>query len=175
VYLNQKYYIESKDSFRFELDLLNHLDSLGIPVAPAIPMNNSELLGMIETKYGERAFSLFDYAGGEQMNIESFSPARCFQMGKTIAEFHVAANSFQSEHQRYHLDMKLLVDEPLRMFAKYKKTGNFSREHVQEARQLISSMQPISKLVEAVNSLDISGDAFGIIHGDINFTYFCTA
>ncbi len=117
VYLNHKYYIESSDAFQFELNLLEHLHNEGVPVANALRMNNGELLGWVSTDYGDRAFTLFPYARGNELKSDSITIEQSFQLGKTMAELHLSANRFCSKHKRYHLDLKYLVDEPLRLIS----------------------------------------------------------
>lgn len=170
VYLNHKYYIESPDAFQFELDLLDHLYGAGIPVAPAKRRNNNELLGWTTTALGERAFALFSYAAGDVLTMKSITPELCFLVGKTTAELHLAANSFQSEHSRYHLDRRFLVDEPLKAVAQQrdKALRTISEQDIEELDKMISSMPPIEELIETITSLDVSGDEFGIIHSDLH-------
>jgi len=117
VYLSHKYYIESTDSFQFELDLLDHLDASGIPVASAKRRINNETLGLTSTPLGERAFALFSYAMGDQVSMRTLNSERCIQLGKVMAELHLAANEFQTNLNRYYLDRKFLVDEPLKIIA----------------------------------------------------------
>lgn len=171
VYLNHKNYIESSDAFQFELDLLEHLHGAGVTVAPAKRRDNNQLLGWTSTALGERAFALFSYAVGDVLSMATADASeRCRLLGRTTAEFHVAANNFQSEHSRYHLDRKYLVDEPLRIIAEQndKALRVVSEQEVEEFEELIESMQPIEELVEAITSLDVSGDEFGIIHSDLH-------
>ncbi|MFM2484339.1 phosphotransferase enzyme family protein [Celerinatantimonas yamalensis] len=167
VYLNHKNYIESPDAFKFELDLLDYLYSAGIPVAPASRRDNGESLGWTATAFGNRAFALFSYAEGDALSV---TPEQCFILGRTAAELHLAANGFQSEYRRYHLDRTYLVDEPLKIIAQQrnKEFRIVSEQELEEFEEMISSMQPIEELVEIITSLDVSGDEFGIIHCDLH-------
>lgn len=170
VYMNQKYYIESTDDFQFEIDLLEHLFKAGIPVSSAKPRDNKEFLGSTTTPLGDRAFALFTYASGDRLTRQTVTKERCFNVGKTMAEFHLAANSFESEHNRYHLDRKYLVDEPLRIIARQndEKTRIVSERRAKEYEEMVSSMQPIEELMEKISSLDVSNDEYGIIHADLH-------
>jgi len=168
--MNEKYYIESVDDFQFELDLIEHLFKADIPVAPAKPRDNKELLGLTTTLLGERAFALFTYAAGDTITRHSVTKERCFNVGKSMAEFHLASNSFKSEHNRYHLDRKYLVDEPLRIIARQndEKSRIVSKRRAKEFEKMISEMQPVEDLMDTINSLDVSGDEYGVIHGDLH-------
>jgi len=170
VYFNGKYYIESPDAFQFELDLLDHLYEAGVPVAPAKRRDNNESLGWTDTPYGDRAFALFSYAKGDLLTRKTVNLERCYLVGKATAELHLAANSFQSEHSRYHLDRKYLVDEPLRILAQQsdESSRTVSKHEFEEIEEMVSSMQPIEELIDAISSLDVSSDQFGIIHSDLH-------
>ena len=158
VYLNGKYYIESPEAFQFELDLLTYLHEQELPVAYPISRKDGESLGWTETEFGKRATALFSYAAGEERNEQLPTPGQCAEIGKTMAAFHLAANSFRSEHQRYHLDLKYLVEEPLRLIA---------QQGDEEAQARLASLQPVDELVATVKALNVDGDEYGIIHGDL--------
>ena len=170
VYLNHKYYIESPDAFQFELDLLEHLRKEGVPVANAIRMSNGELLGWTSTKSGERAFALFAYAAGEEVDEQSITSEQSFQFGKTAAKLHLAANRFESEHKRYHLNLKYLVDEPLRLIAQQEDESLrvLTQQQVERMHEILAPLQPVEDLVTTVRTLETHGDEFGIIHGDLH-------
>ena len=170
VYL-KKYYIESPDAFQFELDLLEHLHQAGVPVAHALRKTDGELLGFTSTALGERAFALFSYAAGEEVtHDELMTLGRSFQLGKTMARLHLAANSFKSNHKRYHLDLNYLVDEPLRLMAQQEDESSsvLAQEEYERNRETLASLQPIDSLVHTVMALETSNDEFGIIHGDLH-------
>ena len=170
MYLNHKYYIESPDAFQFELDLLEHLHQEGVPVANALSMSNGELLGWTSTKLGERAFALFAYAVGEEVDEKSITPEQSFQLGKTTARLHLAANSFKSNHKRYHLDLKYIVDEPLKLIAQ-QEDGSlrvFTQQQYERIQEVLATLQPVEDLVAAVKALEARGDEFGIIHADLH-------
>ena len=169
VYLNHKYYIESPDAFQFELELLEHLHTQDIPVARALPLKDGELLGWTGTELGKRAFALFVYAEGAEIDRGDLTKEESFAFGKTIAAFHLAANTFQTELERYRLDLKYLVDEPLRRIAEQKDntTSKFYAEHSEMIQETVASW-PIEKLVSAVESLSVNSDEFGIIHSDLH-------
>ena len=170
VYLNGKYYIESPDAFEFELELLEHLLAAGVPVSVAKQRDNSELLGWTPTARGERAYALFTYAKGEPVTGNTQSEERCFLVGKAAAGFHLAANSFRTNHNRYRLDRKYLVDEPLRIIAQQHidSEKSISKQRLEKVEEKISAMQPLEELIEIIESLDVANDEFGIIHADLH-------
>ena len=159
VYLNGKYYVDSPEAFQFELDLLDYLQTQSIPVSHPIRMDNGELLGWTSTALDRRATALFSFAPGGEVLEESFTIEESLEMGKTIAAFHLAANDFSSNHERYHLNLKYLVDEPLRLIEK---------DNSEQGQELLASLPSIPDLVSAVKSLSIDNDEYGIIHGDLH-------
>ena len=159
VYLNGKYYVGSPEAFQFELDLLEYLQTQDIPVSYPIRMDNGELLGWTSTTLGERATALFSFAPGGEASRESFTTEESLEVGKTTAAFHLAADGFSSNHERYHLNLKYLVDEPLRLI---------EENNSERGQELLASLPPIPDLVSAVKSLSIDNDEYGIIHGDLH-------
>lgn len=162
VYLNGKYYIDSPEAFQFELDLVEFLFKQAIPVARPLPQKDGRLLGCVDTDLGKRYTALFSYASGESRLEEKPTVEQCTHLGQTIAAFHLAANKFQSEHDRYHLNLKYLAEEPLKQIALK------DDEIIPEFREFIASLQPIDEAVSTVQALDSEGDEYGIIHGDLH-------
>lgn len=171
VYLNHKYYIETSDAFKFELDLLEHLHCEGVPVANALRTKYGELLGRTPANSGDRDFALFSYARGREISRDSISIEQSFQLGKAMANMHLSANNFHSKRKRYRLDFKYLVDEPLRLIFDIvdgKKSAFTSDQDKDELQNIIQSLGPIDELVQAVKKIDLDQDQFGIIHGDLH-------
>lgn len=158
VYLAGKYYIESEGDFRFELDLLAFLAGRGVSVSHAIPLRSGELLGALETEGGVRYFALFTQAEGEMVKAATTEQATA--LGETVGAFHVAANDFRSPHRRYRLDLEYLMERPLREIeALLARCG----------RGDLAPYRPaLDRLHRTVREAPLTGDAFGIIHGDLH-------
>ena len=170
-YLNHKYYIESFDAFQFELDLLEHLHHDGVPVANAMRRSNGELLGSVSTQAGDRTFALFPYAAGSEIKSDTLTIEQCFQLGSTMAKLHLSANHFHSKHKGYHLDLKYLLDEPLKLFHKLineKQPSFLNEKEKQMLTNRIESLGSIEDLVKVVNKIPLNQDEFGIIHADLH-------
>src|SRR5579871_6163750 len=112
VYFHGKYYIGSDSDFRFELDLLAYLHARGVPVSHTIPRRDGTLLCAIREGSVMRYGALFTYAEGNEG--ETITPERACILGKTMAQLHANADDFRTDHRRYHLNLELLVDQPLR-------------------------------------------------------------
>lgn len=171
IYLNNKYFVESSSAYEFELELLKHLHSNGVPVANALPSTSGELLGWTETAQGKRAFALFSYADGIQLSGRSVTISQSYQLGKAMADLHLAANSFSTNHERYKLDFKYLIDEPLRLVSEGAKSDSSSTEPnelIKQGQQIIEKLQPIDHYVDSINRIGLGNDEFGVIHADLH-------
>ena len=107
IYLNGKYYIQSPEAFQFELDLIHYLHNQKVSVGFPVSRNDKNFLGSIPTALGERAAVLFSYALGSASEYDNPPTLnQCYELGKVIATFHLAANDFRSSYQRYHLGLE---------------------------------------------------------------------
>ena len=168
VYLNNKYYIDSSSSYEFELELLRHLYSHGVPVAIALPRNNGKLLGWTETEIGSRSYALFSYAEGIQLGSSSVTISQCFQLGQAMAELHLAANSFSTDHTRYELDFRYLIEEPMRLISEGAKSNSEPSGLIKRGQQVIERLQPIDRYTDSINRIGLKNDEFGLIHADLH-------
>ena len=167
LYLSGKYYIESDNAYRFELNLIQHLHALGVPVANVVPTSEGELLGVAELPGGKRPFALFHYAEGIPLSRDSVTVKQGHQMGVVLANLHLAADSFATEYERYKLDLKYLVDEPLRLISEGEKRAE-PDEGIKRGRYIIEKLEPLEPYIERINSIGTGGGRFGIIHADMH-------
>lgn len=167
VYSKDKYYIESEDDFRFELSLIKHLHENDVPVAAAIPTVKGELLGAEQTKNGQQVFALFQYAEGFPISGDSVTEAQSFRMGVALANLHLKSNSFESQYTRYKLDLKYLVEEPLRLISEGDDCAE-PHELIKRGQYVLGKLQPIESYINRLKSIGTDGDKFGIIHADMH-------
>ena len=167
LYLSGKYYIESDNAYRFELNLIQHLHAQGVPVANVVPTSEGELLGVAELPGGKRPFALFHYAEGIPLSRDSVTVKQGHQMGVVLANLHLAADSFATEYERYKLDLKYLVDEPLRLISEGEKRAE-PDEGIKRGRYIIEKLEPLEPYIERINSIGTGGGRFGIIHADMH-------
>jgi len=152
VYAEGKYYIKSDDAYRFELKLLEHLKKQGVPVAAVVSTAKGELLGIEHTKDGRRKFALFQYADGYSLSRNAVTTVQSYQMGVALAKLHLASNSFESKFQRYELDLKYLVNEPVRLITEGKNHADNSGL-IERGQYVIEKLQPLKKYIDRVNSI----------------------
>lgn len=167
LYLNGKYYVESDDAYRFELDLIKHLHTRDVPVATGIPTVNGEYIGVMQTVHGQRAFALFCYADGIPLSRNSVTNEQGYQLGVALANLHLAANSFESQFERYKLDLKYMVDEPFRLISDGEKCAE-PNDKIRRGRRVIEMLQPIEPYIDRIRSIGTDSDKFGIIHADFH-------
>jgi Ser/Thr protein kinase RdoA (MazF antagonist) len=97
---------------QWELELLQHVASLGVPVANPIAAQDQKLLQSVATEAGDRIAVLFAYVPGDKPQ-PPFSIALYEQFGQAIARLHAAADSFVASHPGRDLDTTILIDQPV--------------------------------------------------------------
>lgn len=150
VYGRNKWWISGESDLLFELDLLDHLYKCGVPVARSIPTCDGRRLTAIDS----RRVGLFAWAPGQPKHS---TPEQAFRVGATLAEIHVAADSFETSHRRYRLDLSTLLDRYL---------GTLGLDRV-KAREAWSVRRHIAEIRGRVDDFDPGPTGWGIVHGDV--------
>ena len=92
----------------FQYELATFLRQAGLPASYPIPRRNGELFGFLETAEGERCFGLWSYAYGDaKLTVE-----RVCVLGKTLAEIHLATDSFQTVSDPLRFNLETLLHVP---------------------------------------------------------------
>ena len=171
VYLNNKYFVENDSSYKFETEQLEHLHANGVRVARPIRNKQNEFLGHIETEFGERTVVMFDYADGMVIDRRAVTLKQAYNYGQEMAKLHLAADTFVTDHKRYSLDKKYLMDEPVRLIeegAKAENPGSELKDLVQHGQRILKELQPLEHYVSCMDSVGKSEGKFGIIHADMH-------
>lgn len=92
---------------------------------------------------------------------------QAYQSGVVLANLHLAADSFKSQLERYTLDLKYLVEEPLRLISDGEKRAT-PHSAIRHGRRVVDRLQPIDAYVDRVNSIGTDNGKFGIIHADLH-------
>ena len=103
----------------YELDLLNHLHRKGFPAARPVPRRDGSFHVELSAPEGKRYAALFSEAPGQPISYDHESEKVSFQYGQAVARLHNAVQDFTSPHQRFHVDLDLLIDTPLRNIAPF--------------------------------------------------------
>lgn len=140
---------------QWELDLLRHVSSHGVPVAEPIAGRNRTPLQTLATPAGQRSAVLFAYAPGGKPQ-PPFSTALYTQFGQAIGRLHDVADSFVATQPRQALTTAVLIDEPVRLVAALLRSAS-------ERTWLVALA---SMVKERILRYAIAGLDWGVIHGD---------
>jgi len=140
-----------------EMAMLRHLKSSGVAVAAPIARRDGADVTVIKAPEGERSVVLFEYI--EHMPASQDTPERARQYGITLAQMHLAADSFRTNIQRPHHDEIYFVWTPLERLTTFPlfehRTGDLA--YLREAA---------SALWQGVQRLPHTTPDYGFCHGD---------
>lgn len=108
----------SKSDIDFELELLDFLRQRAIPVAAPLKTQAGCLSMAIEAPEGRRYAALFTYAPGT-VAIGDLNQTQSYDLGKTVANLHQAAQGFRSEADRPPLTLAYLLDDSFAAIAPF--------------------------------------------------------
>ena len=149
-------------SYAFELELVNHLFKMGLPVSYSIQRRDGEYLGPIDTPEGVRYYALFTFAEGK-ISVP-MSEEQSYLHGAGIGRIHLATNSYQSKHQRYASDLTFLLDDPIQRLREY--WGESRGEKLDLVVDLTTHLK--EKIFTLLNK---SPDSWHIIGGNFTSTH----
>lgn len=158
VYGEAKSWIRGADDLRFELDLLTHLGLRGAPVSVPIARRSGDTLGIRTSPTGDRHYALFSWCPGRPVDAAELLLAQAARLGAALASIHVAADDFDSEHGRYHLNESILIQRSLRLMAPALRQAD-----ADDARFITETAARIS---DRLSCFHPGAHGWGIIHGD---------
>lgn len=159
VYLNNKYYINDINDFKFELELLTFLASRNIPVSYPIKNKDNMFISKILHNNESRFITLFSFAEGSPINT-ALDRNLAIRLGESIANLHKTSNEYKSNYKRYRIDLNYLINEPIEMLQEYANKHELSDYNF---------FTPYTKyLYSQLQELPVNNEAYGIIHGDLN-------
>jgi len=103
----------SLSDIQCEIDLLLHLQQQAIDVAAPITKIDGTHITSVEAPEGTRYIVLFNYAPGKHLTFADDNILQAEIYANSMAKMHKTLESFSSPHQRYKLDLKHLLDQPL--------------------------------------------------------------
>lgn len=159
--LNDTYQVQTKDSrymlriYRngwrtksdifYELDVLNHLTCKKINVANPILSRDGNLLHAILAPEGKRYSVLFTYAPGKEIVYSHNNHTMAYEYGQGVARIHVAMDDFCSRYNRFVLDLKHLIDNPLKyiepVLSYREKDWEYLLQLTKKLRTMIKNLQ----------------------------------
>ncbi|SDS57514.1 phosphotransferase [Microlunatus soli] len=158
VYGEGKSWIRGVADLRFELDLLSHLGDRGAPVSTPVARRNGDVLGTRTAPTGDRHYALFTWCPGLPIDADELTLPQAARLGAALASIHVAADDFDSEYARYHLDEQTLIQRSLRLMS-----PSLRQADAGDARFITETAARIS---ERLRDFQPGAHGWGIIHGD---------
>ncbi|CAN5409976.1 phosphotransferase enzyme family protein [soil metagenome] len=117
----------SEDEVSFELDFVEHLESHGIGVCPAIRTTSGERVWPVACAEGERKVLLTRYALGDEIVLADHGAVTGF--GEAVASLHTAAMDFVPSVTAPPLVMEQLLHQPLKTL---RETGLVAPDNMSE-------------------------------------------
>ncbi len=138
----------------YEIELLRHLDSRGIPVAVPVPTREGDFVWNVAAPEGERTAVLFTFAQGEH----AVNPCPSAALGRTAADLHEALDDFAGPPAQTGLDWRYLVEEPLAAVQSFVQHRTDIGDYLERVAAALRS-----RLDEIAADLDV-----GACHGDLH-------
>ena len=160
----------------YELDVLNHLRIKGFPAARPMPLLDGRYYHEIHAPEGLRYAALFSEAPGKDISYDQEPEEMSFRYGQAVAQLHNAVDDFTSPHQRFHVDLELLINTPLRNIAPFLAHRSDDWAYLQrftaDLRQRIVEL-PITALEQGFCHGDLQGyHAYVDTDGTLTFIDF---
>ncbi|SEL62205.1 phosphotransferase [Paenibacillus sp. OK003] len=152
----------AENDVRYELSLLSQLkgilgSSVYTDIGEYIEKKDRTGYTVLEAAEGKRVAVMFRYIEGIENNLED--EQSCYAFGQSAAELHKAMDQVVLEQQRYELDTKLLIDEPLERIINY----------IGEKNEAASFLHTFAReLKERITAVSRQGLDFGLSHGDMH-------
>ncbi len=140
----------------YELAVLDHLRTCGVPVCGPIARRDGGYESMVGTEEGPRTAVLFQYAAGQPPEVKDPDALRA--CGRTMALIHGRTEGFSCTHQRFHLDLEHLIVQPLTVILPMLAPSPEDTAFVQNVAQALQG-----GLAEQVETLE-----WGFCHGDFH-------
>jgi len=148
-----KWWVRDDGEARFELDLLTHLQAHEVSVAYPIPRGNGDPLGKINGRF----YTLFSWAADHPTGLSAGEEQQ--RVGRTLAEIHAAADLFRTDHNRYRLDEKSLLDRAMQVLRPALAAADPAAAHYIE--------EEVQRIRDQLMTFDPGPGGWGIIHGDV--------
>ena len=115
VHYHHIHWLPQESDYLFQIEWLDFLHKLGLPISYPIRRTNGDLLGLLQAPEGPRYFALFSFAEG----AGGLDATKSTLLGQSIAEIHLASNDFITLHRRLSFDLDILVKKPVMMLGSF--------------------------------------------------------
>ena len=148
----------TKEEIEAEIELLNYLNSCGISIAAPVQDNDGEYIQEINAPEGIRYAVLFTEAKGEKN--DNPNEKQNHSLGCMVAKIHDLTDKITLIHNRFEIDLKHLIDDPLEIVKPYMshrlKDFNYLEDTGHQLKLFVNE------------TLSKSNLEYGISHGDIH-------
>lgn len=146
-YILTLYEHDSPKNLAYFFDLMQHLSAKGVKTITPVKNNQQAILGTLSHKPA----ALIHKLSGETLHSSQVTPEHCTIIGKALAEFHLAGQSFEQTRQPPQRDIQALIQLVKKLQPKLSSTE----------KQLLEQEIQLSKTI-------IWGDLpSGLIHSDL--------
>ena len=153
-----KYNWRTKEDIESELECLNYLSKNNISVSMPIKNIDGVYLNEVQAPEGIRYVALFTDALG--VHKDNLTKEESYILGKNIANIHITTDKLEHTYNRFHIDLKHLVDEPLKNIEPLIKHRHEDYNYFKTIGEELKII--IEKLLPQTTPL------YGICHGDIH-------
>jgi Ser/Thr protein kinase RdoA (MazF antagonist) len=148
----------SPDEIRWELDLVGHVASVGVPVPRIVPLADGSPCGILDAAEGPRVYAVSEFVVGRRPEAP-FEDALYREFGALIATFHTATDGFVSRHPRRPSTLEALLGRPI-------ERASAALAHRPDDRRVVLELgaEAWRRLADA----SAAGLERGICHGDVS-------
>jgi Ser/Thr protein kinase RdoA (MazF antagonist) len=146
----------SLSEISYELDLLTHLASRGVHVSLPIPGRDGAHIRAVAAPEGLRYLVLFTRAPGKPLSWAD--QHQCALAGEVAAAIHRASDDFVSKNERFHLDLRYLIDAPLSALRPFLAHRSADWQYVKQFAGMLRE-RALAAIADGLDS--------GVCHGDL--------
>ena len=152
----------SPDEVRWELELVGHVASAGVPLPRIVPLADGTLCGILDAAEGPRVYALSEFVIGRKPQ-PPFDDALYREFGALIATFHEAADGFVSRYPRRPADLTSRLDHSI-------ERVSAALADRPEDQQLVLELgaEARRRLNDASAAGSTAGLEYGICHCDVS-------
>lgn len=146
----------SQQDVNYEVDVLDFLVQHGVSVSSPIKNRDGEWTSAVQAPEGVRPVVLFTYSEGTRARLDA---TISYEYGRIVAQIHQVTDAFVPAYDRSQhlsLDLKHLIDEPLRILTPAMAASGGDVAYVQAWVRTIHERLPVAEM------------EFGFCHGDVH-------
>jgi Ser/Thr protein kinase RdoA (MazF antagonist) len=151
----------SQEAVEAELAAIADLHARGVAVARAMPRADGAVLTSLPAPEGERFAVLFAQAPG--VSVRDITPRQARVYGRLAAALHTAADASPALYDRFHLDERHLLDEPLQAIR-----AAIANVEGGDGKDLVFLETVAERVNRRLQTLPRTPPGYGLCHGDLH-------